>query len=157
MATALENVGSPSARILCIGDDVEYLLGIQYQLDNSLDVVIVCGADEGNAALLAEGAFDVIINVQHMRGLEGALFDARLRAHSPDAERLVLVPREDEATRAMVANDGRVMRLLETPCAAQELRQCVSDALLRHRARAMRAAAVPHVTPTAAHPCCVSA
>jgi hypothetical protein len=45
-----------------------------------------------------------------------------------------------------------VMRVLHMPCPAQVLCDAVSDALLRHRARALRAAAVPqHVTPAGSH------
>ena len=144
---------SDRAHILCIGDEVEQLLEMQYHLDSDIDFVIVGCSDEADAALAVEGPFDVIISDQRPWGWQGQLFLSRLRRHSPDAERLMLARRMDrDAMRA--AADARVMRLLLKPCPAPVLRDAVDDALLRHRARQLRASAVPRVTPMGGHPCC---
>ncbi|MBA3672141.1 MAG: response regulator [Gemmatimonadaceae bacterium] len=143
-------------RILCVGDEVDQLLEIQRELDSDYDFVIVACCEEGQGALAEEAPFDLIINDQRMSAAGGTELLARLRQHSPDAERLVLALRHDRATRAMAAEDGRIMRLLVQPCPAAVLREAVADALLRHRARALRASAIPRVTPAGGHPCCVS-
>ena len=150
---ARQDVDSLHARILCVGDDVEHLLEMLYQLDSDFDFVVVSRPDEGPAVLANEGPFDVIISDGQTRSGRGARFTSLLRAHSPDAERLILAVRDDRATRAMAASDGRVMRVLLRPCPANVLREAVSDALLRHRARCLRAATAPRVTPTSGHPC----
>lgn len=142
-----ESTASARARILCLGDEAEPLLRIQVQLDIDFDYVIVASAEEGHAALAVENAFDVIICDQQMRGARGALFLTRLRAHSPDAERIILAQPSDLALRALAATDGRVIRLLCRPCPASVLREVVMDALLRHRARYLRAAWTPRITP----------
>lgn len=72
-------------------------------------------------------------------GVPDASCLARLRAHSPDAEQLILSRLADPVAREMAANDGRVMRLLVKPCPGVVLCQAVADALLRHRARSLRA------------------
>lgn len=84
-------------------------------------------------------------------------FVEKLRRHSPDAERLIIVRRLDRTIRKMQENDGRVMGLLRAPFPAEVLCGAVSDALLRHRARALRASAVASVTPMGGSPCCTSA
>lgn len=138
-----------SVRILCVGDHVAPLLEVQYHLDADFDFVIVGCSDEGIAALSAEAPFDVIINDCDMQGVGGEEFLERLHAHSPDAERLILAPRTHAAARAMAARDGRVMRLLNPRCPAEVLREAVADALLRHRARALRAASHSRATASA--------
>lgn len=143
-------------RILCVGDEVEQLLEIQRDLDSDYDFVIVGCCEEGPGALAEEAPFDLIINAQRMSAVGGDDLLARLRLHSPNAERLVLALRDDREARARAAADGRVMRTLVQPCPANELRGAVADALLRHRARALRASAIPRVTPAGGHPCCIS-
>ena len=152
-ATAVHCRASDQARILCVGDDVEQLLDIQYQLDSDIDFVIVGCPDEGYAALAIEEPFDVIISDQQTRSGRGQVFLTRLRRHSPDAERVMLARRTDRAAMEEAARDARVMRLLVRPCPPLVLRDAVSDALLRHRARRLRASAVPYVTPMGGHPC----
>ena len=85
----------------------------------------------------------------------GEEFLAQLRAHSPDAERLLLARRVDRTVRSIVWSDARVMRILLDPCTTAALREAVSDAMLRHRARHLRASAVPRVTPVSGNPCAV--
>lgn len=140
-------------RILCVGSCLHQLIEIQCQIDCDLDFVIVATPDEGLAALAVEAPFDVIITSQEFPGEQGSLFSAKLRAHSPDAERLVLAPRIDAKARAAVANDARVMRLIRQPCTSSVIREAVADALLRHRARCIRAALVPRSTPPGGNPC----
>ncbi len=140
-------------RILCVGTRLDHLLKIQRQLDSDLDFVIAAGPDEGFAALAAETAFDVIISCLRLPGMQGDIFYTRLRQHSPDAERLILVPRINAKIRAAIATDARVMRLLIEPCSTSAIREAVSDALLRHRARRLRAAVVPRPTPPGGNPC----
>ena len=143
-------------RILCIGDHVEQLLAIPYQLDTDYDFVIVGCSDEALAALSAEEPFDLIINDCEMSGAGGSQVMERLHAHSPDAERLIVAPIFDAVAREMAARDGRVMRLLGRTCPAQVLQDAVADALLRHRARRLRATWIPRVTPMGGNACCVS-
>lgn len=140
-------------RILCVGNCLDQLLEIQRQLDCDLDFVIAACAEEGLAALAVEAPFDVIITCLQLPGNLGAVFNARLRQHSPDAERLILAPCIDAQAKAAVANDARVMRLLLAPCSTTALREAVADALLRHRARRLRAAVVPRSTPPGGNPC----
>ena len=141
-------------RILCVGDDTSDLVDIQVRLDIDVDFVLVACPEEGHAALASEGPFDIIVHDRPMCGELGVQFLIRLGMHSPDAERIILAPRDDRASRDMAANDGRVMRLLCRPCPPAVLRDAVWDALLRHRARGLRATTVPRVTPAGAHPCC---
>lgn len=143
-------------RILCVGDHVEQLLAIPYHLDTDYDFVIVGCSDEALAALSAEAPFDLIINDCEMSGAGGSQFLERLHAHSPDAERLIVAPIYDAVAREMAASDGRVMRLLGRACPAPVLQDAVADALLRHRARRLRAASMPRVTPMGGNPCSVS-
>ncbi len=147
IAIAHQYGGSLSARILCIGDRVERLLEIQRQLDDDQDFVIVGCPTEGHAALATEGPFDVIITDRRMREGRSALFLARLRQHSPDAERLVLADSSNGEKRRTAASEGRVMWLLPNPCPALLLREAVADAMLRHRARYMRTTMEARVTP----------
>ena len=116
------------ARVLCIGTNVTHLIRLVTELDSDLDIIVVACPEEGNEALLREAPYDVILIDDDMPGVEGALFLARLRAHSPCAVR--------------VKSDVAV------------LRDAIAAATLRHRARALRASTIPRVTPVGAHPCC---
>ncbi|MEO7455747.1 MAG: hypothetical protein ABIY52_05750 [Gemmatimonadaceae bacterium] len=121
-----------------------------------LDFVIVASADEVDAALTAEPAFDVIILDQYTERIGGLPFLQRLRQHSPDAERLIVARQVDERVSEMLQSDCRVMRVLQGPFSAELLCRAVEDALLRHRARALRAMTVPRVTPMdSGHGCVV--
>ena len=154
-AVAYSDDVSCCVRILCVGDHVEQLIQIRDQLDPDFDFVIVGCSSEALSALATEPQFDLIINDCEMSGAGGERFLERLRSHSPDAERLILTPRNDESARAMAASDARVMRLLRRKCRSSVLRGAVADALLRHRARTLRAQAIPRVTPMGGNPCCV--
>ncbi|MDQ2666638.1 MAG: hypothetical protein M3Z05_11580 [Gemmatimonadota bacterium] len=140
-------------RILCVGTRIDQLLEIQRQLDCDLDFVIAVGSGEGLAALATEAPFDVIISCLSLLGTQDVIFSDKLREHSPDAERLILTPRLDAKSRAAVASDARVMRLLRAPCETSAIREAVADALLRHRARRLRAAVIPRSTPPGGNPC----
>ena len=146
----------PAARVLCAGDDLGDLIRMQCCLEGNLDFVIVANADEANSALAGEPSFDVIILDQHFEQLGGRTFLERLRRHSPEAERLVVVHHVDQAISEMLDSDCRVMRLLHAPFADDVLCDAVADALLRHRARALRASALPRVTPMGGNPCCTA-
>ena len=140
-------------RILYVGTRGKRWLKLQCQLDNDVHCVIATGPADGLALLEAEVAFDVIITMLESVGSEQRAFTAKLREHSPDAERLILSRRIDARVRAAVATDARVMRLLVHPCPASVIREAVADALLRHRARCLRAAMVPRMTPPGGNPC----
>ena len=143
-----------AARILCVGADLGELIQVQCLLEGELDFVIITSEHEMEAALASESAFDIIILD---RGLEQLLVVDRLRSHSPDAERLIIIRNGvDESIAAMIEGDCRVMRLLRTPLSAELLCDAVADALLRHRARMLRASAVPRVTPMGGNPCCTA-
>ncbi len=125
-------------------------------LDPELDYVIVTSADEANVALTVEPSFDVVILDQRLERLGGLTFLEQLRRHSPDAERLIIVHQGDQAASEMLESDCRVMRLLHSPFADDVLFEAVVDALLRHRARTLRASALPRVTPMGGNPCCTA-
>ena len=143
-----------AARILCIGADLGELIQVQCLLDGEFDFVTVTSRGEFEAALAIESAFDILIMDQ---ALEKLCVVERLRNHSPDAERLVILHSEiDASTASMIESDCRVMRLLRTPLTAELLCDAMADALLRHRARLLRASAVPRVTPMGGNPCCTA-
>ena len=146
----------PAARILCAGDKLGDPIQMQCCLEGPLDFVIISGADEAATALAGESPFDVIILDQHIERLGGRSFLDRLRDHSPEAERLIVVHHTDQAMRDMLEGESRVMRLLQAPLADDVLCGAVADALLRHRARALRASTLPSVTPMGGNPCCTA-
>jgi DNA-binding NtrC family response regulator len=145
----------PAARVLCAGEDLGDLIQMQCCLDGQFDFVIITSAEEATAALMFEDSFDVLILDQRLEQLGGGRLLERLRRHSPDAERLIVVHRAEEISK-MLESECRVMRLLPAPFAADALCSAVADALLRHRARALRASALPRVTPMGGNPCCTA-
>lgn len=148
---------APTARILCAGGNIGELIQVQCLLEGELDFVIITREEETESALTSESAFDIIIVDQRLERLGGHRFVERLRYHSPDAERLVIMHHDVDTTIAtMIESDCRVMRLLRAPFPPEALCEAVADALLRHRARALRACAVPRVTPMGGNPCCTA-
>ena len=157
MSASAWHDAAPNARVLCAGGDLGELIQMQCCLGSDLDFVIVANPSEAQSALFTEAPFDLIILDQRIEQLGGSRFVERLRRHSPDAERLVIVHQEIDAVIAgMIESDCRVMRVLQAPFADEVLCGAVADALLRHRARMMRASAVPRVTPMGGNPCCTS-
>lgn len=154
-ATAWQPDRAP-ARILCAGDDLGDLIQMQCRLDGEPDFVIIANALEAADALAAESAFDLIILDQRLERVGGHSFVEQLQDHSPDAERLIVVHRMTLAITRTIENDCRVMRLLHAPLSADVLCNAVADALLRHRARELRARAVPSVTSLGVHLFCTA-
>src|SRR4051812_25295243 len=150
MSTAIASQlgDSPCARILCVGDDVVHLLDIPQKLDADHDFVIAGSIEEGYAVLETEPAFDLIISGPATRDPRSNEFFERLHAHSPYAERILVTCHGDRDAIRMATNDARVMRVLLRPCADSVLREAVYDALLRHRARTLRAQLGHMVTPS---------
>ena len=146
-----------AARILCAGDDICDLIQVQCRLEGELDFAIIASEEEVEAALAVESAFDIVIIDQRIGRLGGRAFSEKLRRHSPEAERLVIVHYVDVEVAELLESDCRVMRVLQAPFSREVLCDAVADALLRHRARALRASAVPRVTPMGGNPCCTLA
>ena len=154
MSASAWHTNVSAARILCVGADLGELIQVQCLLDGELDFVIITSEHEMEAALAAESAFDIIIMDE---GLEQLPVVDRLRSHSPDAERLLIIRKPVDANiAAMIQSDCRVMRLLRAPLSAELLCDAVADARLRHRARVLHASAVPRVTPMGGNLCCTS-
>ncbi len=126
------------ARILCIGGNVADVLRLQLQLDADFEFALVTCETDCREVLASELEFDLIIRDASATWLwSGDLLES-LDAHSPEAERIVLASRMDAATRERVSQNARVMCVLLSPCPTMLLRARVADALLRHRARALR-------------------
>lgn len=147
-------MSTSGARILCIGDELSDLIGIQCELDSDFDFVIVSSTSEADVVLAGETPFDVIISDRRVQAASDVSLLATLTVHSPSAERIIIVSKVDRDIIEIAAADSRIMRLLMTPLEPNEICDAVSDALLRHRARNLRASALPNVTPAGGHPCC---
>ncbi|MEO7455736.1 MAG: hypothetical protein ABIY52_05695 [Gemmatimonadaceae bacterium] len=154
-AIATESRDTSTARILCVGDDVSDLLALPYALDGDRDFILLATGCEVDSAL-AEEAYDLMIIDQRCEQVGGMSFVERLRAHSPDAEQIIVVHTPDEEVMELARNDCRVMRVLQAPVAPDVMAEAVGAALLRHRARRLRATAVPRVTPMGGNLCCTA-
>ena len=147
MQLAANDRDTPCARVLCLGDDVDHLLEMQQVFGTRHEFVIVTSASAGDAAVLSAESFQLIISGERTLDMGFGKLLLRLRLHSPDAERIVFVKTGDALAVMMAAREARVMRVLTRPCSAVLLREAVNAALLRNRARCLRAAMAHTITP----------
>lgn len=132
-----------SPRVLCIGEKVPSVVRLQLQLDADFDLTLVSCTENCDEIFETEAPFDLVICDASVPEMWGASILEKLYAHSPEAERIVLSWRVTPAAKKTMIRDAHVMRVLLAPCPTMVLRAAVADALLRHRARALRATTPP--------------
>jgi CheY-like chemotaxis protein len=128
----------PRARVLCVDDNEELLRGLRRQLGAEFELVVASGSEEALTVLEQQQPFDVIVTDLRMPGVNGLTFLRRARQLAPDTERIILTAWADPTVTAVAQMAGYAMRLLTKPCHPRDLREAITDAILRRRARHLR-------------------
>jgi CheY-like chemotaxis protein len=136
--TQVMAVEAPRARVLCVDDNEELLRGLRRQLDGEFDLVVANGSEEALGVLEQQDPFDVIVTDLRMPGVNGLTFLRRARQLAPDTERIILTAWAEPTVTAVAQVAGYAMRILTKPCHPRELREAITDAILRRRARHIR-------------------
>jgi len=120
-------------RILCVDDEPQVLQGIRRSLFKVFDITT---AESGSAALalLDSGAqFEVVTSDMRMPNMNGAALLTEFRRRVPDVTRILLTGQADIDAAVAAVNRGQVFRFLTKPCAPDELKSALNDAVEQHR------------------------
>jgi type IV pilus assembly protein PilB len=120
--------------VLFVDDEPAILRAIERTLaeDEGLTVLTATGGPEA-LELLATRPIDVVVSDQTMPGMNGAELLAKVRERHPDVVRMTLTGLSDSKTVMAAVNQGEVRRFLTKPWDADELRNCLHDAVGERR------------------------
>ncbi|HPF34385.1 MAG TPA: response regulator [Candidatus Krumholzibacteria bacterium] len=119
-------------KILCVDDEPLVLDGLTLHLRRRYEVRTATNGAEGLSVLNAEGPFAVVLSDMRMPGMDGAEFLSRVRAHSPDATRMLLTGHADIPSTVAAVNEGRIFRFLTKPCPPDQILDSFAAAVEQH-------------------------
>ena len=140
------------AKILCVDDDINILVGFQRNLRKRFDITNALGGPAALKILDEQGPFAVILSDMRMPGMTGFEFLARANEKSPNSIQVVLTGAADMNMAVEAANSGRIHRFLVKPCPLDRLMETLTAAvdLYNTKEEARKAAAqLPKPAPTA--------
>lgn len=121
------------ASILLVDDEPSVLDALRRQLHSQYKIATATDGATALELIRQEGPFAVVVSDMRMPVMDGAAFLARTRLISRDTTRILLTGQSDMAAAISAINEGRIFRFLCKPCPADELRQCLRDAVEQHR------------------------
>jgi CheY-like chemotaxis protein len=120
------------AKILCIDDEPNVLVGLEYGLSWDFEVVTAVGGAEGLERLresAASSPFNVVISDMRMPEMDGATFLTHVADEFPDITRMLLTGYSDIESAMRAINEGRIFRMLLKPCPVDILTRAVKEAV----------------------------
>jgi CheY-like chemotaxis protein len=122
-------------RILFVDDEPNVLSGLRRTLASNYNVVTASSGAEGLETLAGScetDAFAVVVSDMRMPAMNGAEFLRRAHLLRPDAVLLILSGQADLASTVEAVNDANLFRFLTKPCAPDDLRRGLDDALRQY-------------------------
>jgi DNA-binding NtrC family response regulator len=119
--------------VLLIDDDQHLLAGLVRVLRKEPYRILTANSATEAAQLLERSAVDVIVSDQHMPGMNGTEFLARVGQAYPDVVRIVLTGNPSLPMALEAINEGKVFQLLTKPCNEIDLALTIRKAL-EHKA-----------------------
>ena len=133
MAVAeLSGKSTARARVLCVDDEPLLLEGLARCLRRHFEVVTVSSGAEALVALGESPPFAVIVSDMRMPDMNGAELLAAARRLAPATVRIMLSGYTDTDELQLAVTESGVFRFLAKPCAADELRRHLADAVREH-------------------------
>jgi DNA-binding NtrC family response regulator len=118
-----------SQTVLLVDDDANLLTALRRALHAEPYEVLLAGTADAALWLLASRSVDVLVTDQHMPGMSGAEFLARVRAEHPQVVSLMLTGHGDLATAMQAINAGEVYRFFTKPCDVAALAAAIRQGL----------------------------
>jgi diguanylate cyclase (GGDEF)-like protein len=119
-------------RVLFVDDEPDVLTGLKRQLHNTFEVHTAPGGKEAIQLIREEGPFPVVVSDMRMPEMDGSQFLSRVRALSPETERILLTGHADVEAAISAVNDGQIFRYLVKPCSKEVLLEALDEGMQRH-------------------------
>lgn len=119
--------------VLCVDDEVRVVESLALSLRRDYQVHTALGGEEGLQKLKDLGSVAVVVSDMRMPGMDGATFLKKVMRTYPQISRILLTgePGRDAAVNAV--NEGQIFRFLTKPCAPDQLKSAIDDAVIQHR------------------------
>jgi len=132
---ARQDTNGGNRRVLLVEDTDEVRESLHRLLSMHFDVCSVRSAEDALEALATNGPFSVLISDHGLPGRNGANLLQEVQRRHEGTERIVLTGLADLDLAVDALHRGGAFRFLTRPCAADELRQAVEEAIEAGRER----------------------
>ncbi len=125
----IANLEEKNRKVLCVDDEQNVLhslkrtLGRHFQLDTALN------GEEALQKLQIGGPYAVVMTDYNMPGMNGIQLLQRAQTVAPDTVLIMLTGNAERQVAVQTVNETEVFRFLAKPCAADELRKSLNDAV----------------------------
>jgi DNA-binding NtrC family response regulator len=116
-------------RVLFVDDDLQLLRAIAALLRRYFDVVGAGAADEAFEHLRRDRSIVAVVTDMRMPTMNGVELLATVRRIAPSCRRLLFTGELDESTASHALADGTVATLIHKPCAREQLRRALDEAI----------------------------
>lgn len=120
-------------RVLFVDDEQPVLDAIAANLRRGFDVQTATSGAAGLDLLRGDATIAVVVSDMRMPLMNGATFLTHAREIAPNAVRILLTGQTDIDSAVTAVNKGQLFRFLTKPCARDDLRAAVEQALEQHR------------------------
>jgi response regulator RpfG family c-di-GMP phosphodiesterase len=118
--------------VLFVDDEPNVLSGIRRGLRNDFDVHTAESGAEALRLIASSAPFAVIVSDCRMPEMDGVELLQRCSKAAPQSVRIMLTGNMDQETAVRAVNSGDVFKFLNKPCAADQLRQIVAQAVRQY-------------------------
>lgn len=119
-------------RLLFVDDEPNVVRAYARVFGGDFAVRTAGDGEEGLRVVAAEGPFAVVVSDFRMPRCDGVEFLTRVRQLAPDTVRIMVSGEADFAAAIRAVNEGNIFRFLAKPCAADDLRRAIDDAVAQH-------------------------
>ncbi len=119
-------------KVLFVDDEPAVLTGLERQLHGAYDVYTRLSGKEALDLLREKGPFPVVVSDMRMPEMDGSKFLSKVRALSPETERILLTGHADVEAAISAVNDGQIFRYLVKPCTKEVLTEALQEAFDRY-------------------------
>jgi DNA-binding NtrC family response regulator len=114
--------------LLCVDDEQSILNVIKRQLDDDIDILTACSADEGLSILDKRGSVDIILSDFNMSGMNGIEFLQRASEKYKNFVGIIISGYIEGDSFEEHIRSGLVFRYLHKPWTVRELKLLINEA-----------------------------
>ncbi len=138
MRPRLDDIVQPGGRhmqpsVLLVDDDRSLLDALKRRLHGEAYRILCAGTGDEALQLLSTEAVDVVLSDEHMPSMSGVDLLTEVHRRWPDVVTLMLSGRASAGTIVRALNQGQIFRFLIKPCDADEIAECLRQALTHKR------------------------
>lgn len=119
--------------VLLVDDDRSLLDALKRRLHGEAFRLLCAATGDEALHLLSTEAVDVVLSDEHMPSMSGVDLLTEVHRRWPDVVTLMLSGRASAGTIVRALNQGQIFRFLIKPCDADEIAECLRQALIHKR------------------------